>query len=586
MNRSSDIKHPDAVVVFPPPMDRIDRVYAAPHFLCSFLNSRGLYTYPLDLNLAAFYRLAKSPLLDREAKSIGQELARLENRARLSKEEDDEYQRLFKQAAQLNHAKKTFLSVESGYDLMALEIHGQRYTRFFLDLYKKVFGLFYKTHLLSPEGILRMAVSPAAHTIVNLLEGDIRRDIVETETSVVGFSIPFSHQLAPAVALAQRIKRSMEKVHICFGGPVITLLSGDTLKTMHEILPVDSFAKYEGEHTLLELVEAVRSGESLGHINGLLAFEKKPGRKTGGRKAGKPPAFPGHDHNRFEYANIRNIPRSARIPIRHSAGCYWKKCTFCDYINLHRDKTYRPRAVDDIIEDFRYYTAMGFYRFQMLTEAIPPAHAVKLAAAIIENRLNIFWHSFIRVDRGFSPEIFKTLQESGFNFTVGMESANDRVLAVLNKGYDTGTLRAFVDNMRKASFKGNHLNVMVGVPGEQYEEALETLEFCQECTDVFGWFKAYEFTLSATSDMGRRPEKYGITIREGRQTTRADRYNGRLGKLDFEDPEGMSEEEKSAVFAFYQRLNEKTGRESKSGIQNGDRRSASETNACRSVTTK
>jgi hypothetical protein len=516
------MKQLDAVLIFPPPMDRIDRVYSAPHFLSSFLESKGFHTKTVDLNLAALLCLARSSEPKIRAGIPDRGISQL----------------------------------DSAQDLMAMEIAGIRYTRVFGETYKKMFSHLYQTRTLSCADILELADSPEIQSLMDFLHPEIVREIVQNRPAVVGFSLPFSQQLAPAVALAGQIKQMADPVHICFGGPVITLMGREELAEMHARLPVDSFVQYEGEHPLACLLGSVKADRLPRESDGVLTFEQHREKTADIHDSGNQNPTPVYDYNRFGPRALAQMPKAAKIPIRQSAGCYWKKCTFCDYVNLHRDKTYRPRKTTDILSDIRYYTDLGFSGFRMLAEAIPPVHALKIARAILEQGLEINWHAFIRVDTGFTPEIFKTLKKSGFHCTVGMESASSRILALLNKGYDSAVLQTFVNHMKLAGFYNNHANIMVGVPGEKWADAMETLGFCMGCNGVFNWFKPSRFTLTATSDMGQHPEKYGIRIRKTTEKQGPDKTGGRLTARGFDDPDGMREADISAIINAYAQLNQ------------------------------
>ncbi len=491
----------DAVIVFPPPMDRMARLYPAPHFLCSYLAGQGFRAKTVDLNLAAFLALAR------------QEEATPKPRGRFPME-----------------------TPKSCRDLMDMALKGIRYTRLYRQPFQAMFGWLYYTRDLSCRDILDEARRPEMKQMTHMLDPAIRREILPAKAPVIGFSIPFSQQLIPAVALAARIKALTDKVHICFGGPAVTLTPEPCLEEMSRILPVDSFVRYEGEYPLAALVRSL-----------------KPGPYP--EKVIPPSSRLRYNFNRFGQATLAQMPKGAPIPVRQATGCYWKRCTFCDYINLHQDKTYIPRTVDKVISDMQYYTQAGFYNFRLLTEAIPPDHAMALAKAILRQLPKIHWHAFIRVDKGFTSGIFKALKQSGFSFTVGMESVNDPVLARLNKGYDRKTIAAFAENLKAANFGGNHLNVMIGIPGERYEEALETLAFCTDCKDLFSLFKPSRFTLTATSYMGRHPEEFGIWIRPRKRPHHPDRAGGRLSSLAFDDPSGMVPDQIAAIFKAYEKLN-------------------------------
>ena len=131
------MNNPDAILIFPPPMDRITRIYPAPHFLSTFLNHNGFYAKPLDLNLIALCRLANSSLLDKEIESFDLKRNELEKMKHLSEEEMKKYLSFLKSIARLKFAKKSISNLRESHDLMKLEINGIRYSRVFFELYQK-----------------------------------------------------------------------------------------------------------------------------------------------------------------------------------------------------------------------------------------------------------------------------------------------------------------------------------------------------------------------------------------------------------------------------------------------------------------
>ncbi len=486
----------DAILVLPPAVDRVARIYPAPHFLSCFLNATGFATKTADLNMAVLMALAK-----------------------------------------LEPGKQQDYAIQQPRDLINMELSGIRFTHVFRDAYMNMFGALYQTEDLSLDNILALANDREMKMMADLIQPDLIQEIVSARPFIVGFSIPFAQQLIPSVALAQRLKELMDRVEIWFGGPIVTLLPKSLRDAMPGRLPVDALIQYEGEYPLATRLATI---------------------KAGGVPGAAPPRLSPRqlfDFNRFEPAALTHIPKTASIPVRHSSGCYWQKCTFCDYINLHRDKVYRPRTVDRIMADIRNYLQMGFHNFRMLCEAIPPAHAMAIAKAILKETPGIKWHSFIRVDKGFTPEIFKTLKQSGFTCTVGMESASDKILGVLNKGYNQAVLSTFMDNMATADFGDNHLNIMVGNPGETYEDARHTLEFCARYKKLIKWFKPSRFTLTATSYMSQHPEQFGIQIHKTHGHHGTDRSGGRLTSLAFDDPNGMNDTEIKAILKGYESLN-------------------------------
>jgi hypothetical protein len=549
------MKNPDAVIIFPPPMDRIARVYPAPHFLSSFINNNGFFARPLDFNIIALRKLTSPFFLDKQIKDVASNRTRLENSDLHSQVQREEYVECLRSFARLLHGKRIHSQHQPHHikNLMDMENCGIRYTRIFIDLFKKYFGLFYKKNIPKTEDLKAFFSCPESILIKDLLHEEIQRSIIDKQIPVIGFSIPFAQQFIPAMILAGEIKKKMQNVHICFGGPIITLLSEKHLKDLVKVAPVDSFVTYDGEMPLLQLLRhklRERAAADTKNVTHHTALHIRSDASDAARhRKGKPV----HTLNRFQKENMGYFPQNTPIPVTQSTGCYWKKCSFCDYINLHKDKIYRPRPVSEIIADIKYYHALKFTNFRMLAEAIHPKHAFEIATALLDNNLNISWHSFLRVDAGFTTKILQSMAKSGFSCTIGMESANECVLQTLNKGYNKKIIRGFFENLRAASLKNNHLNVIVGTPGATYDQELETLAFCKEYTDIFTRFKAGIFTLTQTSDMGKNPHKYGLRITDS--STENQHLHGRILSMAFDDPKGMTHEEKLRIVERYGQLN-------------------------------
>lgn len=547
------MKNPDAVIVFPPPMDRIARVYPAPHFLSSFINSNGFSARPLDLNIIALSKLTSPFFLDKQIKTVTSNKTRLEKSGLHSQKEREAYAANLRSTARLLYGRRIHSHHHHIKNLMDMENCGIRYTRIFIDLFKKYFGLFYNTNIPEPENLKTFFSCPEAILIKSLLHEEIQSSIIDKQISVIGFSIPFAQQFLPAMILADEIKKKMQNVHICFGGPIITLLSEKYLKEVIKVAPVDSFVRYDGEMPFLQVLRYKLRDQAVDDTKNVILHDGLHKSADPSDAARPQTDKPVHTHNRFQKENMGYFSKNAPIPVTQSTGCYWKKCSFCDYINLHKDKIYRPRPVSEIVADIKYYHALKFTNFRMLAEAIHPKHANEIATALLDNNLNISWHSFLRVDAGFTTKILQSMAKSGFSCTVGMESADECVLQTLNKGYDKKIIRRFFENLRSASLMNNHLNVIVGSPGATYDQELETFAFCKEYTDIFTQFKAGIFTLTPTSDMGKNPQKYDIRIKD--RGTENQHLHGRISSMAFDDPRGMTQEEKLRIIERYGQLN-------------------------------
>lgn len=166
-------------------------------------------------------------------------------------------------------------------------------------------------------------------------------------------------------------------------------------------------------------------------------------------------------------------------PIQLSKGCYWGKCSFCDY--PYGQQGYCPKHIDRIIEELKHYnTAYGATKFMFVDEAIPPKFYNALALAIIKEGLKINFYSFARLETDYTPEVLKNLYDAGARlFLWGYECYSERIMHLMNKGIDVNKREEILTNARKAGIWNNGL-FMFGYPTETLEETKQTMDFIRE----------------------------------------------------------------------------------------------------------
>ena len=83
-----------------------------------------------------------------------------------------------------------------------------------------------------------------------------------------------------------------------------------------------------------------------------------------------------------------------------------------------------------------------------------------------------------------SPELFDDIYRAGFLMLFfGLESANDRILSIIDKGCDQETERAVLQHSSEAGI-WNHLYLFFGFPTEERSEAEDTIQFTIENSEV------------------------------------------------------------------------------------------------------
>ena len=215
-------------------------------------------------------------------------------------------------------------------------------------------------------------------------------------------------------------------------------------------------------------------------------------------------------------------------------GCYWNRCTFCDY-GLNTDKPtspWRERRIEQVIEDLRgAQRTYGVKYVYLAVDVLAPAYTDRLADAVIQSDLDIRWSAEIRLEKVFNQDRARKIAESGaVCLSFGMESGNQRVLDLIDKGTKVAYMGETMKNFANAGV-AVQLMAFTGFPTETAAEEQETRQFVRDHADYWSAGGLGQFLLTGTSIIARNPEQFGITIIETKDAdiARAITYTGGEG---------------------------------------------------------
>lgn len=278
------------------------------------------------------------------------------------------------------------------------------------------------------------------------------RDVAELGPRVVGLSVNYLDQALPGLALAGALRESL--------GPGVPLVAGGGLigcwrgrLAPHGLAPaLDLLVSDEGDAALLELL-------------------------------GEPPGG-GHDPILPDYEGVpweRYLAPERVVPLSTSRGCYWSRCRFCPEAGLgHSPRFTDPaRAVREVCEASAARTA------HITDSAIPPATLRRLSG-LEPGRLR--WYGFARFHEALADDAFcRDLRRSGcVMLQLGLESASVRVLERMGKGIEPRLASRALRALHQAGI-ASFVYVMFGTPGEQRDDAQQTLRFVVDHADVIGF---------------------------------------------------------------------------------------------------
>lgn len=333
----------------------------------------------------------------------------------------------------------------------------------------------------------------------------------------VGISVPMGPQLLPALLLAREIRRHRPDMAILLGGPTLSLLAEvDIARLMHAHPAIDAIIRFDGERPLAALAAAKRVGDwTPAAVPGVSA------RAGGGGGVVHRPPQPGLPLDQLPYGEYdrRILSRlvDPAVSVVQARGCYWGKCSYCDYVELYKGsppfRTTTPaRFVDEIAHQVRTH---GVHRFALVTEALPAPFARRASQLILERGLDVRWHSFAMVDDHFTPELFETMVRAGCEYlVVGMETMNDRLLQLVQKAATRERNRRFVLNARAAELPLK-VNVIPDLPSSTQAEAMESLAAFRELEHCYAEVTIFPFEATVSSAIGRAPARFGLEVRTG-----------------------------------------------------------------------
>ena len=122
-----------------------------------------------------------------------------------------------------------------------------------------------------------------------------------------------------------------------------------------------------------------------------------------------------------------------------------------------------------------------------------------------------------RLELANRPDVLKKMYKAGFMvFLMGVESAHDKTLKSMNKGFDTAKIREYFQVLNKFNFV-YHCYFIIGNIGESREEMLETVTFGHELgVDTLGLSVLRATKFSPLKDMIKDFPEYHIDGASGK----------------------------------------------------------------------
>ena len=310
-------------------------------------------------------------------------------------------------------------------------------------------------------------------------------DRIPADSEVIGITTMFSAEWPVQRDFIAALRKRLPRALLVAGGEHATALTEFSLR---DCPALDVCVRGEGEHTFVELLDAVRLGKDIGSNVGHIGYRTADGeiRINGSLPrirdiASIPwPYWPeGYLEKFWKAGKAFGIQSPRDIPMLASRGCPYQ-CTFCSSPQMWTTR-YVLRDPDDVIAEMRHaienykVTAVQFYD---LTAIVKKKWVLELCQKMLDNGIKINWSlpSGTRSE-ALDGEVLAMLQKTGCNFVVyAPESGDEATLRIIKKKVK---LERMNESIRAAKRLGLVLraNLLIGFPHETRAQVQQTIRY-------------------------------------------------------------------------------------------------------------
>ena len=337
-------------------------------------------------------------------------------------------------------------------------------------------------------GYLAAVLQEHGHSVelIDVRDGGerIAAQLCTRQPLVVGFSLIFQFFLPQFRRVATKLRQAGVTSHFTIGGHYPSLCHTEVFPNFPEL---DSVVRYEGELTIIDLVERLRAGDDWRETPGIAYL------RDGEVALSEPRALvhdldtlplPYRPYEALEICGFRTLPLLA------SRGCA-RRCSFCSIHTFYRTapgKVVRVRAPDKVVEEMVYLNQQRGVRVFLFQDDDFPLWGRagrrwvdELAGRMHDAGLadNTIWKISCRAEY-VEPELFSMLREAGlFLVYMGIESGVDAGLEVLHKQMTVEQNLAGVRILKESGLLFSY-GFMLFDPSSTFESVRENVGFLRQ----------------------------------------------------------------------------------------------------------
>jgi ribosomal peptide maturation radical SAM protein 1 len=312
---------------------------------------------------------------------------------------------------------------------------------------------------------------PDLQRIASLFIERLAREIAANEEEVIGFNLMF--QVAPALALAKRVKEISPKKIIIAGG---ANCEGEMGLALHQAYPfIDLVCRGEGELLLPALLEVLEGRTGFAGIKGLVWRDAQGESVANGERTDlirDMDSLPTPDFEDWFEQATAHLPAAlaqATLPYEASRGCWWGEKQHCIFCGLNGESmASRAKTPDRVLQELAEYSRYPAKRIFATDLILPHQYFRDLLPEMA--RQNLGFDIFFEIKANLKYEQLILLRDAGIrSLQPGIESLSSSILRLMRKGVSA------YQNIRLLKWAAElglrvYWNLLYGFPGENQNE--------------------------------------------------------------------------------------------------------------------
>jgi radical SAM PhpK family P-methyltransferase len=404
-------------------------------------------------------------------------------------------------------------------DLNFIEIDGQPYRG--NDVLNSYFnaGPRFSKRRFSNHDLLWPAIPPIATFLhnkgfsfdyinnFNIDKDLLRQKLLQEDILTIAITTTIYISDSPILEIISFIRQFNQQVKIIVGGPYMSKQTEEkddvTLQAFLKYLGADIYVfSKEGEFALFRIIQELQGAEDLNAIDNIGYLEHGRYVITGAKGEDNP-----LDKNPINYSLFPKEAIGEYVNLKTSKSCPFE-CSFCAFpLRAERYVFTDEHWIRQQLNAIREVGTVKNVFFSDDTFNIPLTRFKSIMRMMIAENYQFRWHCFYRCGNSDEEAIMLMKQAGCTGVFLGIESANDTILSVMNKKARRIDYATAVPLFRKHGIL-TFASIFVGFPGETYESYKDTMDFIEETAPDF--CRPLVWYCDTTTPIWRDRDKYGI----------------------------------------------------------------------------